>query len=234
MDVASAVAVKALDIQPLDHVLDLCCAPGTKLCYISFIQSHSSARSSVLKRHGKEKTEEKEKVEKEKVEDEKVDEKVEDGVDEIVDEVEDGVDGKTEKELKPLLGSITGNDVSKARLFTCRALIKKHAHQNTRLFLGDGTRFGVHAPTRIGQHLTTTLNTHKPLYQEKPFYAKSFVRFDEQLIGDEVLYDKVIVDAECTHDGSIAHVLKYTSSNDFDRLVLCKERLDALSGLQVN
>lgn len=35
IDVASGAAVKALDPQPGDHCLDLCCAPGAKLSYIS-------------------------------------------------------------------------------------------------------------------------------------------------------------------------------------------------------
>lgn len=35
MDVTSAVAVHALSITSNDHVLDLCCAPGAKTCYIS-------------------------------------------------------------------------------------------------------------------------------------------------------------------------------------------------------
>jgi 16S rRNA C967 or C1407 C5-methylase (RsmB/RsmF family) len=35
MDITSAVAVAALSISPNDHVLDLCCAPGAKTCYIS-------------------------------------------------------------------------------------------------------------------------------------------------------------------------------------------------------
>ena len=38
MDVTSAVAVHALSISLNDHVLDLCCAPGAKTCYISDLQ----------------------------------------------------------------------------------------------------------------------------------------------------------------------------------------------------
>jgi 16S rRNA C967 or C1407 C5-methylase (RsmB/RsmF family) len=35
MDLASGAAVVALDVQPGDTVLDLCCAPGAKLCMIA-------------------------------------------------------------------------------------------------------------------------------------------------------------------------------------------------------
>ena len=35
IDVSSGAAVQALDPQPGEHVLDLCCAPGAKLCFIA-------------------------------------------------------------------------------------------------------------------------------------------------------------------------------------------------------
>ncbi|KAI7870945.1 S-adenosyl-L-methionine-dependent methyltransferase [Spinellus fusiger] len=35
IDLSSAIAVEALEVQPNDHVLDVCCAPGAKLCMIS-------------------------------------------------------------------------------------------------------------------------------------------------------------------------------------------------------
>lgn len=35
MDLASGIAVHRLNVEPGDHVLDLCCAPGTKLVLIS-------------------------------------------------------------------------------------------------------------------------------------------------------------------------------------------------------
>jgi 16S rRNA C967 or C1407 C5-methylase (RsmB/RsmF family) len=34
MDVASGAAIFALDPQPGEHILDLCCCPGAKLCLI--------------------------------------------------------------------------------------------------------------------------------------------------------------------------------------------------------
>ena len=35
IDVSSGAAVAALDAQPGEHVLDLCCAPGAKLCALA-------------------------------------------------------------------------------------------------------------------------------------------------------------------------------------------------------
>lgn len=32
MDLSSGIAVYALDVQPGEHVLDICCAPGTISC----------------------------------------------------------------------------------------------------------------------------------------------------------------------------------------------------------
>lgn len=38
IDVSSGVAVHALEVAKDDHILDLCCAPGMKLCYIADLQ----------------------------------------------------------------------------------------------------------------------------------------------------------------------------------------------------
>ena len=37
IDLSSCAVVKALDPEPAELVLDLCCAPGSKLCYIADI-----------------------------------------------------------------------------------------------------------------------------------------------------------------------------------------------------
>jgi 16S rRNA C967 or C1407 C5-methylase (RsmB/RsmF family) len=43
MDLASGIAAHALDPQPDEHVLDLCCAPGAKLCLLSDLQHARAA-----------------------------------------------------------------------------------------------------------------------------------------------------------------------------------------------
>lgn len=49
-------------------------------------------------------------------------------------------------------------------------------------------------------------------------------------------YDRVLVDAECTHDGSIKHLAKFASWgwDTFERKVLPPERLEALAALQAS
>lgn len=37
IDLSSCAVVKALDPEPREAILDLCCAPGSKLCYIADI-----------------------------------------------------------------------------------------------------------------------------------------------------------------------------------------------------
>jgi 16S rRNA C967 or C1407 C5-methylase (RsmB/RsmF family) len=163
MDLASAVAVHALDIQPQDHILDICCAPGTKLRLISDMLSVG-------------------------------------------------------------LGSVTGVDCSKHRLFTTRSVLKKHSGDRIRLFLGDGCRFSVPPVSRMGTVIldqnsvrpTKRKDTERelePFPLVKPFYATKLIRHDTQKSLRR--YDKVIVDAECTHDGSVAHLEKYMKDSGF-------------------
>jgi SAM-dependent methyltransferase len=85
MDASSGAAVAALDIQEGEHVLDLCCAPGAKLCMMA-------------------------------------------------------------ERVGPA-GSVTGVDVSLARLCTCRrSMVEKYGIRNARLFLADAQHFNVPPP----------------------------------------------------------------------------------------
>ncbi|KAJ9053451.1 hypothetical protein DSO57_1024069 [Entomophthora muscae] len=184
MDFSSGAAVLALGVEKGDQILELCCAPGAKLCFMSDLLA--------IKERG------------------------------------------CDKEFRS--GNITGVDIAEHRLFTCRSLIKKYkTAYRTRLFLADGTTFNVLPPIdlrfskRTPKKLiaskenyltqaassdgTNVLKTDNLLKQTAPFYAPRHLRLPGRtglpnstcLIG----YDKVLVDAECTHDGSIMHVLKY-------------------------
>eukprot|EP00750_Incisomonas_marina_P017811 INCI2490.1.p1 GENE.INCI2490.1~~INCI2490.1.p1 ORF type:complete len:465 (+),score=73.35 INCI2490.1:587-1981(+) len=47
IDASSCAAVVALDPQPGDHVLDLCCAPGAKLCFLANYMKHCGTLTGV-------------------------------------------------------------------------------------------------------------------------------------------------------------------------------------------
>ncbi|KAI8613452.1 S-adenosyl-L-methionine-dependent methyltransferase [Chytriomyces sp. MP71] len=233
IDVASAVAVHALSLQPNDHVLDLCCAPGAKMALIHDLQGHEPDTH----------------------------------------------------------GSVTGVDVSKARIATCKSVLRKYKMSRFRLFDADGALFNVHAPSRVGKwtrdtaissdnhvrHLEDT--TAKPAAPDgsdsqddathahvnfkrkpdcdstqrelpepaapatprktdkvKPFLATKMLLHDPQLVSPALLYDRVLVDAECTHDGSIAHLKKCDDMgwDKFEAYFFDKERMDGLETLQRN
>ncbi|RIA95926.1 S-adenosyl-L-methionine-dependent methyltransferase [Glomus cerebriforme] len=189
IDLSSAVAIYSLDIQPNDHILDLCCAPGVKLCLISNLLDN------------------------------------------------DGI------------GTITGVDISKNRLSICKNLCKKYKIAKVRLFLEDGTKFNVFAPSYLepikkitGQLHELRINGNILKFSEDiseivtPFWTPKILRNDPQERGSQYLYDKVIVDAECTHDGSISHILKYKKYGweTFEKNFLNPDRLNSLWDLQRN
>ena len=178
MDISSAVAVHALSIQPNDHVLDLCCAPGGKLLFISDLQGASGT------------------------------------------------------------GTVTGVDFSQHRLSTCKCLCQKYKLKRYRLFHQDGTLFNVYAPSRIGNtQLVDGIDSQVKCSSMtlNPFYSSRLIRFDPQLQHESLLYDKVLVDAECTHDGSIAHLIKMKNKNWVDvEKAFDPQRLKDLKGLQRN
>ncbi|CAB5192698.1 unnamed protein product [Rhizophagus irregularis] len=189
IDLSSAIAIYSLDIHPNDHILDLCCAPGAKLCLIS----------------------------------------------NILDNVG--------------IGTITGVDISKNRLSVCKNLCKKYKITKVRLFLEDGTKFNVLAPSylepikkMIGQLHELHINENRLKNPEDksdkitPFWTPKILRNDPQKRDSQYLYDKVIVDAECTHDGSISHILKYEKYGweTFEKNFLNPDRLNSLWDLQRN
>ena len=140
MDLSSGIAVGLLDLAPGEHVLDLCCAPGTKLALAALLVGPK--------------------------------------------------------------GTVTGVDISRPRLASARALAKKYRLGNVRLFCQDGLTFSAppFAPGDWGQA--------GERMAEGPFYASSPFRKGLGSYPEGGLYDKVLVDAQCTHDGSVKHVQK--------------------------
>ncbi|KAI9205760.1 S-adenosyl-L-methionine-dependent methyltransferase [Polychytrium aggregatum] len=195
IDVSSGVAVHALDIKPTDQVLDLCCAPGGKLCFIADLQGTGP-------------------------------------------------------------GTVTGVDIEAHRLATCRSLTKKHKLERVRLFLADGTTFNVHAPSAVGKHriykeVEPVMPRKRPWTEDdpeakvaptnenltkrvKPFHATRLLRSDPQLQHPDLLYDKVLVDAECSHEGSIFHIQKFdrVGWDNFETKFNNPERIRTLESLQ--
>ncbi|CEP13889.1 hypothetical protein [Parasitella parasitica] len=182
IDLSSAIAVKALEIQKDDQVLDLCCAPGAKLCMIANIL---------------------------------------------------GKDG---------LGTATGVDLAGHRLATCRSMLKKYkVGEKVRLFEADGTTFQVPAPSRLGNKMIDPEESEQDGARKRqktslvePFWSARLLRHDKQT--SNTLYDKVLVDAECTHDGSIAHILKYEKWgwDAFETNFMDPRRIDNIAELQCN
>ncbi|MES1907505.1 MAG: hypothetical protein MHM6MM_000612 [Cercozoa sp. M6MM] len=195
MDAASAIAVLTLDVRRGHHVLDLCCAPGMKLCMMADTLSVGTGAQ----------------------------------------------------------GSVTGVDVSEERLNSARSLVRRHELQSIiRLRLHDGRTFQLPPPTP--QQLRDDISSLRPRMQRR--YAKKRRKLTEQLAkrvihkdtedtenierncsennnnnrstsdtGD-TLYDRVLVDAECTHDGSVRHIAKFAQWgwDTFRRRVLEAER----------
>ncbi|KAK3832401.1 MAG: S-adenosyl-L-methionine-dependent methyltransferase [Linnemannia gamsii] len=285
MDLSSGIAVYALDVQPGEHVLDICCAPGAKLCMIAGLLTNSgnvrsdrfgggnqlqmditgtvtgvdisphrlSTCRSLLKRHRLQQCARLFQA-----------------------------DGTTFSVLRP-----SAIDTIRARIMANPSGAKKTAPdpqssaQSKRALDDDEDEYDDYGNSEISQmvvdggqesaarqqfHINsleneTTFKRHKVALdtlkglcsgstgettlfngtetngsQEKivPFFAPKILRNDPQLRTEAYKYDKVIVDAECTHDGSIAHILKYEAWgwDSFHKNFMSQDRLDSLSDLQ--
>ncbi|KAF9318568.1 hypothetical protein BG003_011005 [Podila horticola] len=280
MDLSSGIAVYALDVQPGDHVLDICCAPGAKLCMVAGLLTNSgnvrSNRSqssnqlhmditgtvtgvdisphrlstcrALLKRHrlqqharlfqadgttfgvmrpsaidtirarimagSKSKGQEQQELAssgKRSLDDDEEEEDEQQG---------QAMEVALESEARKQFHTNYTNEASSENA-------AKRQRPTLDMFSGVGQ----------SQPQETLFNgTETPLSQEKvvPFYAPKVLRNDPQLQSEGYKYDKVIVDAECTHDGSIAHILKYESWgwDSFHKNFMAQDRLDSLTDLQ--
>jgi len=175
IDAASVFAVRCLDPQPGDRVLDLCCAPGAKLCVAA-------------------------------------------------DAVEPG-------------GEAVGVDVAEHRLAACRTVVLKYGATNARLSCGDGVQWSPRGAMWLD--MAPPPRTRGERAQKKRRLAEAAkIQAAAALDSAEVssaggegttstvtsgrtdahgagtttmddLFDRVLVDAECTHDGSLRHIEKY-------------------------
>ncbi|KAF9368971.1 hypothetical protein CPB97_004035 [Podila verticillata] len=276
MDLSSGIAVYALDVQPGDHVLDICCAPGAKLCMVAGLLTNSghvrSNRSqssnqlhmditgtvtgvdisphrlstcrALLKRHrlqqharlfqadgttfsvmrpsaidtirarimaGSTKGQQQAAASGKRSLDDDEEEDEQQGV-----AMEVALESEARRQFHTnYANEASGENATKRQRPTLDMFAgMQHSQAQETLFNG----------------------TETPLNQEKvvPFYAPKVLRNDPQLQSEGYKYDKVIVDAECTHDGSIAHILKYESWgwDSFHKNFMAQDRLDSLSHLQ--
>lgn len=154
MDAGSICSVIALAPEPGHRVLDLCCAPGMKLCLIADCV----------------------------------------GTDELI-----------------------GVDVSFDRLFVTRALVRKYGVGNVTLVHGDGTKL---TPESLSSALSAPSHdheTHRKFLSRVAKRARTnpgenqsppvvVVRSANSGASEDGLFDRVLIDAECTHDGSLFHL----------------------------
>lgn len=141
--------------------------------------------------------------------------------------------------------TVTGVDLSRTRLCIARKMIKKYnVAAQCRLFCGDGAEFDEGAQ-RLSVHFQSARDncnsdkdSHLPETLHSPtvfvcpqrsegrnFGAQRFAVSKRAFCGSDTmrfLYDKVLVDAECTHDGSIAHLIDTKKHQSFLQKSLVK------------
>ena len=125
-------------------------------------------------------------------------------------------------------GTLTGVDIAAHRLATCRSILKKYKIPRTRLFCADGTRFDEKVVCFSSHKLSERSSATKAYHETTDFRKRPTIFTDN-------LYDKVLVDAQCTHDGSIKHVRKQMLAgwSDFDLDQFTTRQLDYLYDLQL-
>ncbi|XP_068305024.1 rRNA (cytosine-C(5))-methyltransferase NOP2C-like isoform X1 [Pyrus communis] len=215
IDAASGAAVSALDISAGDHVLDLCAAPGAKLCMISDLLGDSGSVTGVdvsshrlaacrtmLQKYAL---------------GNRCRLFVADGTNFSL------IPRRVHSDPKSCESALEENLTFKE--WTSRRPWKERK-QAARIRKSDAVRSGNQLPDLIyyGCHSGVVGLTKSELYQT--------FRDDEYLSYG---YDKVLVDAECTHDGSIKHVQKFEQWGweTLQRRVLDAERSDSLTVLQL-
>ncbi|XP_057420311.1 multisite-specific tRNA:(cytosine-C(5))-methyltransferase trm4b [Lotus japonicus] len=216
IDASSGAAVMALDISPGDHVLDLCAAPGAKLCMILDLLGDSGSVTGVdAARHRLAAC--RTMLQKYKLGDRcrlfvadgtafsvipqgfcSDSKSCESGLEERMDVFKEWTSRRPWKERKRANQSGTPQLVSRSQ-----------------------------PPELIyyGQHSGVIGLTKGELYKTVS---------DNEIASHG--YDKVLVDAECTHDGSVKHIQKFEHWGwlTLQRRLLDAERTDNLHALQLN
>lgn len=139
--------------------------------------------------------------------------------------------GASDFTLPDNVGTLTGVDLAAHRLATCRSMIKKYKVPCARLFCADGTNFNEPVKKFINPNETKNMTKSK---NSEVFHETTAFRKRPNKSCDSAEYDKVIVDAQCTHDGSIKHIRKHRQNNweGFDLTQFEPENLKKLHQLQ--
>ncbi|KAI9307821.1 S-adenosyl-L-methionine-dependent methyltransferase [Cunninghamella echinulata] len=217
IDISSAIAVEALNITQNDHILDLCCAPGAKLCMIANIigvegtgtvtgvdvASHRLATCrSLVKKY-------------------KVGTRVR-----LYD-----ADGTTFDIPAPSrLGSIVLNNDDDSNDNAQKEKNDLHKGKNKEKKNDDNSKS---LNNESNDDQLVLRKKRKLNERKKPFWAPKLLRFDQPTATYQ-LYDKILVDAECTHDGSISHIIKYEKWGweKFEKNFMDINRLNTICDLQ--
>ncbi|WCJ32638.1 Ribosomal RNA small subunit methyltransferase F [Euphorbia peplus] len=217
IDAASGAAVMALNISPGDHVLDLCAAPGAKLCMITDLLGDSGSITGVdIARHRLA------------------------ACRTMLQKYALGnrcrlfvADG-TSFSLVPVRKCLHSRSYESAckekddtfREWTSRRLWKERKQAAKVRELSARALSAESDPELIfyGQDSGVVGLSKSELYQ---------IVCDNEVLSRG--YDKVLVDAECTHDGSVKHIQKFEQWGweTLQQRVLNAERTDSLTTLQL-
>ncbi|XP_020207428.1 probable 28S rRNA (cytosine-C(5))-methyltransferase [Cajanus cajan] len=216
IDAASGAAVMALNISSGDHVLDLCAAPGAKLCMILDLLGDSGSVTGVdVARHRLAAC--RTMLQKYMIGD-RCRLFVADGTAFSV------IPSRFRSECESCVSGLEGRvDVFKG--WTSRRPWKERKRANKSGTAQLVSRFQPPELIYYGQQSGVVGLTKGELFQTLS---------DNEIANHG--YDKVLVDAECTHDGSVKHIQKFEhwGWRTLQQRVLDAERTDDLHTLQLN
>ncbi|KAG8086729.1 hypothetical protein GUJ93_ZPchr0010g7955 [Zizania palustris] len=217
IDAASGAAILALDVKPGDHVLDLCAAPGAKLCMLADMLGGTGSLTGVdVAKHRLAAC--RTMLQKYSLGD-RCRLFVADGTSFSILPVNSSLDsGEGSTDLKN-----NGNTFSE---WTSKRSWKDRQKSKKAKIAGSPQ------PTSTSEPELIYYGKHSGLIGLRKCDVLRPSDDDEARSSG---YDKVLVDAECTHDGSIKHIQKFEfwGWKTLDRRVLDAERTDDLLHLQL-